>query len=273
MHLPAPGPCRPGRRAQVRAHRRPQRARARERARDRGARRRRRRSRRRFCASSGMTVHSHVLQIGSVTAPERGRAAAGGLRRRRRVAGSLPRRPPRATRWWPRSTGARKANESLGGVFEVRAFGVLPGLGSYIAWDERLDARLALALMSIHAMKGVAIGDGFDLAGRVGSAGARRDLLGRRARVRPRDEPRRRDRGRHDDRRPGGRAGGDEAAADAHQAAALGRHRDEGAGPGAARAHRLLHGARGRRGGGGDGGAGACARLPREVRRRRAWTT
>jgi chorismate synthase len=65
---------------------------------------------------------------------------------------------------------ARKANESLGGVFEVRAFGVLPGLGSHIAWNERLDGRLAFALMSIHAMKGVEIGDGFDLSGRVGSA-------------------------------------------------------------------------------------------------------
>ena len=74
---------------------------------------------------------------------------------------------------------ARKANESLGGIFEVRAFGVLPGLGSHIAWDERFDARLAFALMSIHAMKGVEIGDGFDL-GRTGRlAGARRDLLER----------------------------------------------------------------------------------------------
>ena len=64
---------------------------------------------------------------------------------------------------------ARKANESLGGVFEVRAFGVLPGLGSYVSWEERLDGRLAQAIMSIQAMKGVGIGDGFDLAGRVGS--------------------------------------------------------------------------------------------------------
>ena len=51
----------------------------------------------------------------------------------------------------------------------MRAFGVLPGLGSHIAWDKRFDARLAFALMSIHAMKGVEIGDGFDLGGRVGS--------------------------------------------------------------------------------------------------------
>ena len=64
---------------------------------------------------------------------------------------------------------ARKANESLGGVYEVIAFGVTPGIGSYVAWDERLDGRLAQAIMSIQAMKGVGIGDGFDLAGRPGS--------------------------------------------------------------------------------------------------------
>ena len=64
---------------------------------------------------------------------------------------------------------ARKANESLGGVFEVRAFGVVPGLGSYVSWEERLDARLAGATMSIQSMKGVGIGDGFDLAARDGS--------------------------------------------------------------------------------------------------------
>jgi chorismate synthase len=64
---------------------------------------------------------------------------------------------------------ARKANESLGGVFEVRAFGLVPGIGSHISWEERLDGRLAGAIMSIQAMKGVGIGDGFELAGRVGS--------------------------------------------------------------------------------------------------------
>ena len=64
---------------------------------------------------------------------------------------------------------ARKANESLGGVFEVRAFGLVPGMGSPVSWEERLDGRLAGAIMSIHAMKGVSIGDGFDLAERDGS--------------------------------------------------------------------------------------------------------
>ncbi len=63
----------------------------------------------------------------------------------------------------------RKANESLGGVYEVRAFGVVPGLGSHVSWEERLDGRLAQAIMSIQAMKGVGIGDGFDLAAVPGS--------------------------------------------------------------------------------------------------------
>src|SRR5438552_2129096 len=65
---------------------------------------------------------------------------------------------------------ARKANESLGGVFEVRAFGVVPGLGSHISWDERLDGRLAQALLSIHAIKGAEVGGGYALAGLPGSA-------------------------------------------------------------------------------------------------------
>ncbi len=63
----------------------------------------------------------------------------------------------------------RKANESLGGVFEVRAFGLVPGLGSHVSWEERLDGRLAGALCSIQAIKGVGLGEGFDLAGKPGS--------------------------------------------------------------------------------------------------------
>jgi chorismate synthase len=63
----------------------------------------------------------------------------------------------------------RKANESLGGVFEVRAFGLVPGLGSHISWEERLDGRLAQAIVSIHAMKGAEVGGGYALAGIPGS--------------------------------------------------------------------------------------------------------
>jgi chorismate synthase len=63
----------------------------------------------------------------------------------------------------------RKANESLGGVFEVHAFGLVPGLGSHVSWEERLDGRLAMAICSIQAVKGAAIGDAFTIAGLPGS--------------------------------------------------------------------------------------------------------
>jgi chorismate synthase len=116
----------------------------------------------------GVSVHSHVIRIGTVTAPERDDLSAGDF-------DSVDESPVRCLD--PAASGAmvaeidtaRKANESLGGVFEVRAFGVVPGIGSYISWEERLDGRLAQAIMSIQAMKGVGIGDGFELAGRVGS--------------------------------------------------------------------------------------------------------
>jgi len=64
---------------------------------------------------------------------------------------------------------ARKERDTLGGVVEVRARDVPPGLGSYATKEERLDARLAAALMGIQAVKGVEIGEGFDLAGLRGS--------------------------------------------------------------------------------------------------------
>jgi len=64
---------------------------------------------------------------------------------------------------------AAKAGDSLGGVAEVLAYGVPVGLGSHVHWDRKLDALLARALMSINAVKGVEVGEGFDLAGRRGS--------------------------------------------------------------------------------------------------------
>jgi len=64
---------------------------------------------------------------------------------------------------------ARKEGDTLGGVVEVLAFGLPPGLGSFTHWDRRLDARLAGALMSIQAIKGVEVGDGFTTATRRGS--------------------------------------------------------------------------------------------------------
>jgi chorismate synthase len=64
---------------------------------------------------------------------------------------------------------AHSAGDTLGGVVEVLAFGLPAGLGSHVHWDRRLDARIAGAMMSIQAMKGVEIGDGFTTATRRGS--------------------------------------------------------------------------------------------------------
>jgi chorismate synthase len=116
----------------------------------------------------GVRVHSHVIRIGSVTAPE-----PDGLRPDDFDA--VDQSPVRcldaaaSEAMVAEIDAARKANESLGGTYEVIAFGVIPGLGSHVSWQERLDGRLAQAIMSIQAMKGVGIGDGFDLASRVGS--------------------------------------------------------------------------------------------------------
>src|SRR5919107_225948 len=116
----------------------------------------------------GVTVFSHVTRIGSVTAPERDDLLPADFDR-------VDDSPVRcldedaSEAMVAEIDTTRKANESLGGVFEVRAFGLVPGIGSHISWEERLDGRLAGAILSIQAMKGVGIGDGFDLAGRVGS--------------------------------------------------------------------------------------------------------
>ena len=64
---------------------------------------------------------------------------------------------------------AAKAGDSLGGVVEVLGYGVPVGLGSHVHWDRKIDSLLAGALMSIQAVKGVEVGEGFEVAGRRGS--------------------------------------------------------------------------------------------------------
>jgi chorismate synthase len=116
----------------------------------------------------GVEIRSHVLQIGAVTAPRRDDLAVEDF-------DGVDDSPVRcidagaSEAMVAEIDRARKANESLGGVFEVRAFGLLPGLGSHISWDERLDGRLAQAILSIHAMKGTEVGGGYALAGIPGS--------------------------------------------------------------------------------------------------------
>ncbi len=65
---------------------------------------------------------------------------------------------------------AKKDGDTLGGIVEVLAYGLPPGLGSHVHWDRRLDGKLAQALMSIQAIKGVEVGDGFETTRRRGSA-------------------------------------------------------------------------------------------------------
>ena len=122
-----------------------------------------------FLRALGVEVVSHVTQIGSVQAPERNGLVFEDFE-------GVDASPVRcldadASKAMVQEINVlRKANESLGGVFEVRAFGLVPGLGSHVSWEERLDGRIGLAMLSIQAIKGCGIGDGFDLAGRPGSA-------------------------------------------------------------------------------------------------------
>ncbi|HEY7829654.1 MAG TPA: chorismate synthase [Solirubrobacteraceae bacterium] len=130
-----------------------------------------------FLRALGVEVRSHVVQIASVCAPASTASPASTEGRALGVedfaeVDSSPVRclDPAATRAMVAEINRlRKANESLGGVFEVQAFGVTPGLGSHVSWEERLDGRLAQAILSIQAMKGVSIGDAFTVAGVPGS--------------------------------------------------------------------------------------------------------
>jgi chorismate synthase len=122
-----------------------------------------------FLRALGVEVRSHVVQIASVRAPAPERVLS--LADFDEVDGSPVRcLDADATRAMVREIDdLRKANESLGGVFEVQAFGLVPGLGSHVSWEQRLDGRLAMAICSIQAVKGAAIGDAFAIAGLPGS--------------------------------------------------------------------------------------------------------
>jgi len=122
-----------------------------------------------FLRALGVEVVSHVIRIGTVPAPEYGEPLE--LERFANVDESPVRcLDEAASRAMVEHIDLqRKANESLGGVFEVRVFGLVPGLGSHVSWEERLDGRLASAICSIQAVKGFELGDGFALAARPGS--------------------------------------------------------------------------------------------------------
>ncbi|HWI31717.1 MAG TPA: chorismate synthase [Microbacterium sp.] len=123
-----------------------------------------------FLAELGITLVSHTLSIGPVRTPE------GAALPTPDDVGALDADLLRcfdaetSARMVAEVDAARKDGDTLGGIVEVLAYGLPPGLGSHVHWDRRLDGKLAQALMSIQAIKGVEVGDGFLTTTRRGSA-------------------------------------------------------------------------------------------------------
>jgi len=120
-----------------------------------------------FLRPLGIEVYGHVTRIGPVSAPT-GEWTLEDIRRAEespvRVVDDTV-----AAAMMAAIDQAKEAGDTLGGTFEVVAFGLPVGLGSYVQWHRRLEARLGAALLSIPAMKGVEVGTGFEQAGQEGS--------------------------------------------------------------------------------------------------------
>jgi len=116
----------------------------------------------------GIRVLSHVVRIGTAASEQATLPTPKDL-------AAIDAHPVRCFDTWAGDAmlaeiaAAKTEGDTLGGVVEVLAYGVPPGLGSHTQWDRRLDGRLAQALMGIQAIKGVEVGDGFDLAATRGS--------------------------------------------------------------------------------------------------------
>jgi chorismate synthase len=123
-----------------------------------------------FLGELGIRLVSHTLSIGPVRVPE------GAALPTPDDVDALDADPLRcfdaqtSARMVEEVDSARKDGDTLGGIVEVLAYGLPPGIGSHVHWDRRLDGRLAQALMSIQAIKGVEVGDGFETTRRRGSA-------------------------------------------------------------------------------------------------------
>ncbi len=154
-----------------------------------------------FLGELGIRLVSHTLSIGPVQVPEGSALPAPD------DVDALDADPLRcfdpetSARMVAEVDAARKDGDTLGGIVEVLAYGLPPGLGSHVHWDRRLDARLAYALMGIQAIKGVEVGDGFETTRRRGSA-AHDELFATGDGIARGIRPRRRHRGRHDHRAP-----------------------------------------------------------------------
>ena len=118
-----------------------------------------------FLLELGVVVTSRTVAVGGVVAPnDEGDDIAALLA----LPDDAPMRSPRAATvdaMMAAVDEARHRADSVGGCFEVIARGMPPGIGSHVHWDRRLDARLGAAMLSIQAVKGVAIGDGIEVAG------------------------------------------------------------------------------------------------------------
>lgn len=123
---------------------------------------------RRLLEELGIRVIGQVVQIGSLTAENDARSPE---ELEARLAGSqlLCADSEAERRMIAKIDRAREAGDTLGGIFEICAYGVPSGLGSHVHWDRKLDGRLAAALMSVQAIKGVEVGLGFAAAGQMGS--------------------------------------------------------------------------------------------------------
>jgi chorismate synthase len=135
-----------------------------------------------FLGALGVRVLSHVVRIGTVAVPARTRVPEP---EDLAAIDASPVRafdPEAAARMVAEIDRVRRDRDTIGGVFEVLAYGLPPGLGSHVHWDRKLDARLAMALMSIQSVKGVEVGDGFTSATRPGSR-AHDELVPRRGGV------------------------------------------------------------------------------------------
>ena len=124
---------------------------------------------RKLLGAVGIEVFAHVVAIGPVEANVSPDTPPEELRARARASDLACADPASDPRMKDAIREAAHAGDTLGGVFEVVAIGVMPGLGSHVQWDRKLDGRLAQALMCIQAMKGVEIGAGFGAARSRGS--------------------------------------------------------------------------------------------------------
>jgi len=123
---------------------------------------------RKLLAELGVDIFAHVVAIGPVHADVEG-LDRDELKKRARASDLSCADPEAEKKMREAILETAHAGDTLGGVFEVVATGVPPGLGSHTHWDRKLDGRLAQALVSIQAIKAVEIGDGWSAAGRRGS--------------------------------------------------------------------------------------------------------